>query len=310
MEPRRRAYQSAGDWPAMLAVAQAQPGDQLHLADLPYRLCSWAFDEPANCALWHDAGGRALAWACLQTPFWCIDYAVDPAAPPGTLELALRWADERARAIGGTPFGRPIWFINGFAGHPHAHTIEALGFHSQADVGEDSWSKVLLQRDAAGLPERRALPDGFQIRPLGGAAEVEAYVALHRAVFESENMTVAWRERTLRHPAYQPALDLVLVDPEQRLAGFCVGWRAELGHDQRPAGQVEPMGVRADLRGRGLGRALLAECMHRLRDAGAHSLSVETDNFRDAAFQHYRAAGFEVLRDVTVYRRDYPAGAG
>src|SRR5689334_15184986 len=42
----QRAFQGAVDWSAMLAVVQAQPSDHLHLIDLPYRLCSWAFDDP------------------------------------------------------------------------------------------------------------------------------------------------------------------------------------------------------------------------------------------------------------------------
>jgi hypothetical protein len=71
--------------------------------------------------------------------------------------------------------------------------LEAAGFASQADVGDDSWSKVLMLRPKGASLPATALPEGFTIRPLAGEAEVEAYVALHRAVFGSENMTVAWR---------------------------------------------------------------------------------------------------------------------
>ena len=38
---------------------------------------------------------------------------------------------------------------------------------------------------------RRQMPGGITIRPLAGPAEVPAYVAAHRATFESEAMTVA-----------------------------------------------------------------------------------------------------------------------
>jgi hypothetical protein len=47
----QRAFRGPPDWVHMAAVIQAQPSDHLHVVDLPYRLCSWAFDEPANCAL-------------------------------------------------------------------------------------------------------------------------------------------------------------------------------------------------------------------------------------------------------------------
>jgi ribosomal protein S18 acetylase RimI-like enzyme len=297
---------SADDWTDILAVVQAQPHAHLHLIDLPYRFCSWAFDDPANSALWQDADGLVLAWAVLQTPFWAVDYAIHPAAPATLLSTVLQWVDQRAAAIRTTSFGRPMWFINGFTDHHHAPLIEAAGFLSQTDVGEDSWTKVLFYRVADALPDPRPLPHGFQIRPLNGAAEVDAYVTLHRAVFQSESMTSAWRARTLQHPDYQPALDLVLIDADAQLAGFCIGWFTPHGYDGRPAGQIEPMGIRADLRGRGLGRALLLECLHHVHRVGATDLFVETDNYRDAASQLYTAAGFQVRHDITVYRKEYP----
>jgi ribosomal protein S18 acetylase RimI-like enzyme len=295
----------AADWAHMQAVVDAQPSECLHVIDLPYRLCSWAFDAPANCALWEDADGRAMAWAVFQSPFWAIDYAIHPLAPPNTLHTILAWADQHARAIQGTPFARPSWFINGFSGHADSQVLEAAGFHSQADVGEDAWTKVLFQRDATPLPAQRPLPTGFRIRSLNRQAEVDAYVALHRAVFQSESMTSAWRHRTLTHPAYLPQLDLVAVDADEQLAGFCIGWFTAHGPLGQPAGQIEPMGVREDVRGRGVGRALLTECLARLAAAGASSVLVETDNYRDAAFNFYTAMDFRSLRHVTVYRKDY-----
>lgn len=301
---RPRLFRGPEDWPGMAAIVNARQADHLHVVDLPYRLCSWAFDDPANCTLWEDAGGQIMAWAALQPPFWSIDYALHQDAPPGTLELALAWAEQRARAIEGTPFARPAWYISCFAGHPHGPRLEASGFRSQAEVGANAWTKVLLQRDAWPAPEQRPLPAGFRIRPLNEDAEVEAYVALHRAVFQSENMTLAWRHRILAHPAYLPHLDLVLVDAEEQLAGFCVGWLSPMGSRQEPTGQVEPMGIRADLRGRALGQALLAACLTRLAGVGAATVFVETDNYRDAAFKLYTAAGFQLARDVLVYRKD------
>ncbi len=308
MSLRPRPFRGDADRVAMAAVAGAHPDGHLHLVDLPYRLCSWAFDDPANAALWEDAASVVRAWAVLQPPFWSVDYALDPAAPAGTLQTLLAWADGRTHAVTGTPLARPAWFISSPAGHPHNTELEAAGFRSQADVGPNSWTKVLFQRGAVPAPAVPALPEGFQIRPLGGAAEVEAYVSLHRAVFQSENMTVGWRRRTLEHPAYRPELDLVLVDDGGRLAGFCVGWFAARGPGQASAGQIEPMGIRADLRGRGLGGALLAACLGRLAEAGAQTIFVETDNYRDAAFGLYAAAGFAVAREVIVYRRESAAG--
>lgn len=307
MQLIHRAFHGPDDWPLIAGVVHARPQDHPHVVDLPYRLCSWAFDDPANCAIWEDRNGQVMAWAALQTPFWCIDYALHPAAPPTTLPTVLAWADRRAQLLQSTPFARPIWFVNRFKGDAEQSTLEAFGFVSQADVGENSWTKVLFRKEAQQHLTKPALPDGFQIRPLNGRSEIDAYVTLHRAVFQSESMTTAWRERTLCHPAYQPDCDLVLVDPHGQLAGFCIGWYAPTGPDQQPAGQIEPMGIRADVRGRGLGKALLLDCLDRLRSAGATALFVETDSDRDAAFRLYQSVGFHVVRDVIVYRKDYRA---
>lgn len=290
----------------MTAVVRAAPHTHLHVVDLPYRFCSWAFDDPANGALWYDSTGTVLAWAVLQSPFWAIDYALHPDAPTGTIHTVLRWIGQRIQAVRETRFARPMWFVNVFTDHIDTQVLESYGFVSQAHVRDNPWTKLLLHQDAAHLPARPALPQGLHIRPLNGQREVAAYVALHRAVFGSDSMTQAWRERTLQHPLYQPQLDLVLVDAADHLAGFCIGWYATHGPQGQPSGQIEPMGIRADLRSRGLAKAVLLEAIHRLRAAGATSLFVETDTYRDSAFHLYQAAGFQVMREVVVLRKDDP----
>jgi hypothetical protein len=76
-------------------------------------------------------------------------------------------------------------------------------------------------------------------------AESLHVVALHQAVFESKNMTLPWRLRTLSCPEHRPELDLVVTAPDGRLAAFCVGWFANVGAEQRPWGQIEPLWVHA-----------------------------------------------------------------
>ena len=307
MTPHLRPYTGDPDLHSMSALANAFPTHNLHVTDLPYRFSSWALDYPNNIALWVDAGGTLLGWAVLQTPFWTIDAAVHPQAARTLYPQILSWADARAREIAGTPAGRPMWFVNVFSGqHDRIAALEAAGFAAQTDVGEDSWSKVLLRRPD-GLPLPAAtLPPGFTIRPLAGADEVDAYVDLHQAVFGSKNMTGAWRARTLARPEYRPDLDLVAVAPDGRLAAFCICWL-----NRRPggevSGQVEPLGVHADFRRQGLGRTILVAGLRRLQEHGAASVAVETDNYRDAAFALYTAVGFAVVEDVLVFRKEYGA---
>jgi hypothetical protein len=117
------------------------------VADLPYRLCSWAFDYPENVGLWVDAQGQLLAWAVMQTPFWTIDYACHPGAGRNLHQQILAWGDGRARQILDTPSGHPAWFVNVFADQAgRIRDLAQARFASQADVGEDSWSKVFMHR--------------------------------------------------------------------------------------------------------------------------------------------------------------------
>jgi mycothiol synthase len=301
-----RVYQHDRDLSRMAALVRLQPTENLHVVDLPYRLSSWAFDDPNNCALWEDHRGNLLAWAALQPPFWTIDYALHRRAPALLHEHILQWAEHRAQAVQGTRFERPAWFVNVFDWqHQLQVELERRGFASQANVGDNSWSKIVFLRSSDALPQPAPLPTGFTIRPLRGMDEMGAYVALHRAVFESENMTVGWRKQTLQHPDYQPDLDLVVEDGAGKLAAFCIGWFADSGLAGQPSGQIEPFGVRADLRRTGLGRALLTACLQRLAQRGARQIAVETDDYRDAAYRFYEAIGFRPAHKVLVYRKDY-----
>lgn len=296
---------SEADKQAMIALARAFPSDNLHVVDLPYRLCSWALDDSDNVGLW-ASGGQLLAWAVMQTPWWALDYVCHPRAGQGLHVQLLAWADQRARQMLDTPSGRPCWFVNAFAGQTdRLCDLEGAGFASQANVGEDSWSKVLLQHSTPTPATDYGLPAGFSVRPLAGEDEVEAYVQLQRAVFESETMTVEWRARTLRCPEYRADLDLVAVAPDGRLAAFCICW---LDNDVAggPIGQIEPLGVHSDFRQLGLGRAILSEGLRRLYACGADRVWAETDNYRNAALELYEAVGFHPIQDVLVYRKDYP----
>jgi ribosomal protein S18 acetylase RimI-like enzyme len=307
MKHTRRAYRDETDLARIAGLVRDEPREHIHLVDLPYRLCSWAFDEPQNCALWEDERGGLLAWAVLQPPFWTVDYALGPQAPEQLLPELLAWADERARAVAATPFGRPAWFVNVFDGQRSLQrALEAAGFAPQTDVGPHSWSKVLFRRPLREIEAGPALPAGFRLRPLGGLGEVDAYVALHQTVFETKNMTGAWRARMLAHPGYRPELDLVVEDAGGQLAAFCVGWFTPQGRGGQPEGQIEPLGVRADVRRAGVGRALMLACLRQMAELGAVHARVETDNYRDAAYRFYEALGFAVEQNIVVYRKDYP----
>jgi ribosomal protein S18 acetylase RimI-like enzyme len=301
MRFQERPFSGESHVRAMLDIVALSPRDNLHVVDLPYRFSSWALDDPRNAALWMDSRGRLAAWAVLQTPFWAIDSAVRSGAEADLFSRVLDWANARASAVVGTLYARSTWYVHVFADQvERCRRLEQAGFACQADVGEDSWSRVLLERTSA-PPGVAPTPSGFTIRPLAGASEVDAYVELHRAAFDSTNMTGAWRERTLARPEYVRDIDLVTRAPDGRLAAFCVGW---LLPEKQAIGQIEPLGVGREFREAGIGRAILYENLRRLARLGAATVLVETDTYRSPALDLYESAGFEPIRNIHVFRKD------
>lgn len=297
-----RAYASRQDQLLMAALARQFFEHHLHIIDLPYRLSSWAFDEPENAHLWFDQNGQLTAWAVLQTPFWTVDYVCPPEWETVLHPEILAWIEQRTATVQSTVFERPAWYVNGFSGQTERiRQLENAGFECQSDVGEDSWSKVLLRRPGSTPVEPAPLAPGFTIRPLAGQEEVQNYVTLHQTVFESKNMTEQWRARTLQHPVYRPELDIVIEAPDGQLAAFCIGW-----YDAAlQAGQIEPLGSHPTYRGLGLGRAALAEVLIRLGALGARQIYVETDQQRNPALRLYESAGFILMKAVSVFKKDY-----
>ena len=92
-------------------------------------------------------------------------------------------------------------------------------------------------------------------------------------------------------PQYRPELDLVVVAPDNTLAGFCVGWLAS----ERQVAQVEPCGVHPHFHKLGLSRVLLLEMLHRFKQYGATMAMVETNLDRAAARSAYESIGFRAL---------------
>jgi ribosomal protein S18 acetylase RimI-like enzyme len=158
-----------------------------------------------------------------------------------------------------------------------------------------------MRRSASAPVKVYQPPAGYTVRALNGESEACAYVELHRSVFASKNMTVDWRLRTLRHPAYRAELDIVVAAPDGHPVAFCVCWFDEETH----TGHIEPLGCHQDYRKYALGRVALSAGLHRLQSLGATNIFVETDSYRNTAFRLYEFFGFQVVKNVLVYRKDY-----
>ncbi len=292
--PKQDQADRSGELRRIAKFVRAHPSARRHVVDLPYRLASHAAHDPANRRLWTDAKGTLWAYAIAQIPIWTLDYAFVSIWPGVGLEREiLEWGVARWRAIAASG-GPGMNFVDVPAGDTdRLALLDSLGFECH------EWYQMHLSQPLPAAIPPGETPAGFSIRPLAGAAEVESYVALHRAAFGSENMTVVWQCQTLAMPEYRPDLDLVAVAPDGRLAGFCIGWLATV--DGRTEAQIEPLGVHPDFQGRGLGRTLIAAALRRFQAAGAERAHIEVDGDNAAAHSLYTSVGFRPAQTFLKY---------
>lgn len=265
----------------------------IHTIDMPYRLTSTWQDKGCEIGLW-ERDGELVAWAVFQPPWFNVDYVMHPSLQGTLLEMEIfSWGKEQMRKYANRT-GEQFYGSFEFASDaPHAEKtkmhLEEQGFQLFG------WSTIQFTLDLKQNLPSPQLSGGFQARPLRGISEAQVYVDLHRAVFESNNMTPSWRERTLTHPHYKPDLDLVVVNPNDEPVGFCICWAWQ------DAGHIEPLGVHPTYQGQGLGKALELTAAHTLRDYGLHTLHVDHGSLNEKAIRLSRRTGFRQFRNALRY---------
>ncbi|HEV2457455.1 MAG TPA: GNAT family N-acetyltransferase, partial [Ktedonobacterales bacterium] len=278
-------------------LAYAYPGENLHVADLPYRLCAPSAQDAENVRLFEDGSAQLLAFGIVQAAWGTLDYFIRPAARDHGIEDALMtWAVERFQRLTDARSRDLDWWIDTRADVPDRAALAAR--YGCTDAG---WGLMHLRRPLDVPFSEPRVPDGFTSRPLAGVADAAACAALQRAAFASANMTTAWRLRTLAMPEYLPELDLVTVAPDGRHAAFCLCWLHSATHEA----QVEPIAVHPDFQRLGLGHALLYEVFHRMRSLHATSASVESSSTRAPALALYTSAGCREAHTSGKYARSF-----
>jgi len=295
MRLHQRTFRGQSDWQAIAQLIEAD-SHFYNPVDFPWRLCSTSLEDHRNGMVWEDENGVVQAFAGLQFPWLTVDYAIHPAVRSQELELeVIGWSEKRLHEIATETKDEFPFNIN-------ALSVETERIELLKALGYTCWDShlVVFNRSLSELPTA-TIPEGFTIRPLKGASEVEQYAELHRTAFESNTMTTLWRSHTLEAPLYRPELDLIAEAPDGRLAGFCIWWyRPDL-----KMAQIEPMGVHPDFQHLGLSQAMMAEGMRRAAALGAEKAKVETYSFSHPALKAYEAAGFQVVGQELKFYKEY-----
>lgn len=101
-----------------------------------------------------------------------------------------------------------------------------------------------------------------------------------------------WSESTFRGEIQNAPISRPLVvirRPEERVVGYIIYWH--IGEDV----QINNVAVHPDVRGKGVGEALLRFVIEKVRDKGATFISLEVRMSNAAAQALYRKLGFDVL---------------
>ena len=292
-----RPYEGGADLLRMLefvssATSTAPPGAYWHPGDVIWGMYqNTVFDPRREVRLWED-GDELLGLAWLEEPDGVVMQVHPRLRGSGMLEREmLDWAAQQTRAVYGERAGDELW-TRVPEDDPHLPAFLAgLGFVRDPDHA----LKMIREVDAS-LP-RPTPPDGWTVREVGGEEEWEQRVETHREVWHPSRVSLEAYRRLRNAPGYNPSLDLVSVAPDGTFGSYCVCW---LDPESRK-GLFEPVGTRPAHRGKGLGKTIMLEGLHRLRDLGARAAAVTAIHDNDSAIGLYESVGFRTVNRERLY---------
>jgi GNAT superfamily N-acetyltransferase len=147
------------------------------------------------------------------------------------------------------------------------------------------------RRDMSLPIPRLPVSNGYTIRALGDESEHPArswvsWKAFHPDEPDEKYEGWEWYRNVQRAPLYRRDLDLVAVAPNGEFAAFCTLWF----DDVTRTAAFEPVGTHPAHQRQGLGKALMAEGLRRVRDLGATLCTV--GSYSEAAGALYASMGF------------------
>jgi len=322
---RLRPYRGAVDHAEMNRVANAVRGFNgdpslgtvadmdNHYAHLEHA------DLPRDCAL-VELDGRVVAYgrASRQEMITggrqveCILNIEPEARGLGVEQLLVRHALERSERIV-AEFGRDkamavLVFVTS-RDEAQIMVVEAAGFRRvRAGV-------QLIRPDLEDIPEI-PLPDGFEIRRIGAADRVmhrRVWEAASRAFSESygeQAQTEDQFDRWLSSDEFNPPLWRVAFHGDA-IAAQILNFLGEREPDGSRIGWTESISTQPEFRRMGLARALLAESLRAVRDAGATKAALGADSQNPNQAQTlYESMGFGVVSTMYDYQLGpFPPGS-
>lgn len=257
--------------------------------------------EWQNTRLWWDADGQLIGFAIFFDYVSRLHFEIAPGTASAEVAMQMNgWGEERARQLVWEP-DEPI-VLRASCRDDHVERIallKQLGF-----VRQEQHTLHFVRPLSDPIPEPQ-VPEGFGLRHVEGKHEVEALVALHRAAFGTENMTVEERLSWMRTPDYDPELDLVAVAPDGALAAyvFCSISEEENALTGRRDGTTDPVATHPAFQRQGLARALLLTGFHLLKQRGVENAHTSTGSWNVAMQRAARSVGYCVEAKTIFFEK-------
>ena len=298
---KARHYQEPEDFyraqAALMAwVAERGHCNYLHKGDIGHRLFSGnsRYDPADVMRLWLDESGEIHAFAVLDLPWDAFDLQVAPSLWLSDLHIeifdccereTLRLSERNGKSV------KEIVIEVDSCDPAYRAFVEARGYQFAKH------SLSLTRHDLERLPGAE-LPAGFRFQ------DAEAEDAARLADVHNHSFTNKWSAESYGRVFQSPHMEreIVVVAPDGRFAAFTNIWIDDVNRSLL----FEPVGTHSDFRRRGLGKALMAHVLKRMRaERGIICAYVchepAAENPASAAL--YASVGFKKVHEIHDYKK-------
>jgi len=309
MKLQARPYRNAADFVRMRQLLmmgrQAQiPASYMHPGCLDWDT-HYPPDEEANqcnLRLWErvDEDPPILeAWAILLRRERTFDLFVSPALHGTPLHALvmdeyITWAEARAQAADIKQIA-PFWAM------AYDQVLIRLMQERGFEVVPVDPPVPLFERVLDELPTI-PLPAGFTVQGVSNLADGRLRAAVLHSHFNPQgDWEVFWAEyqQFMGSAVYDGARDLFVRSPDGRGASACTIWFDPVNG----VGLFEPVSTHPDFQGKGLGKAVMAEGLRRMKAAGMRRAIVGFDPNNVAALALYTSMGFRASAYFAIARK-------
>lgn len=205
------------------------------------------------------------------------------------------WAEARAREAGLKQIW-PFWAMD------YDLVLDRLMKARGFVVVQVDPAPPLFERTLDELPAIQ-LPEGFTVQGVRHLDDGRLRAQVTHSAFQSSNDWDSYWARYAQFigsAVYDGERDLFVRSPDGRGASACTLWFDPVN----AVGLFEPVGTHRDFQGLGLGKAVMAEGMRRMKAAGMHRAIVGFDPNNVAALALYTSLGFRASCYFAVARKE------